>query len=89
LDEEVFFAVKLAKQAAAASGTHMAVYNASNEVAVDAFHEGKIRFTDIVETIQHVLDDYTPVNAELSVETVLETDRWARAHAAKILEAKA
>lgn len=89
LDEEIFFAVKLAKQAAAASGTHMAVYNASNEVAVDAFHEGKIRFTDIVETIQHVLDDYTPVNAELSVETVLETDRWARAHAAKILEAKA
>ncbi|WP_345473397.1 1-deoxy-D-xylulose-5-phosphate reductoisomerase [Glutamicibacter ectropisis] len=89
LDEEVFFAVKLAKQAAASSGTHMAVYNASNEVAVDAFHEGKIRFTDIVETIEHVLDDYTPVNAELSVETVLETDRWARAHAAKILGAKA
>lgn len=89
LDEEVFFAVKLAKQAAAASGTHMAVYNASNEVAVDAFHEGKIRFTDIVETIEHVLDDYTPVNAELSVETVLETDRWARAHAAKILGVKA
>ncbi|MGQ3382004.1 1-deoxy-D-xylulose-5-phosphate reductoisomerase [Glutamicibacter sp. TV12E] len=89
LDEEVFSAVKLAKQAAAASGTHMAVYNASNEVAVDAFHDGKIRFTDIVETIEHVLDDYTPVNAALSVETVLETDRWARAYAAKIVEAKA
>ncbi|MCZ4151477.1 1-deoxy-D-xylulose-5-phosphate reductoisomerase, partial [Escherichia coli] len=52
LDEEVFSAVKLAKQAASSSGTHMAVYNAANEVAVDAFHDGKIRFTGIVETIE-------------------------------------
>jgi len=87
LDQDVFFAVKLAKQAAAASGTHMAVYNAANEVAVDAFHEGKIKFTDIVETIERVLNNYTPVNAQLSVEAVLETDRWARAHATKIVGA--
>ncbi|MER8025717.1 1-deoxy-D-xylulose-5-phosphate reductoisomerase [Glutamicibacter protophormiae] len=85
LDESVFTAVKIAKQAAAASGTHMAVYNAANEVAVDAFHDGKIRFTDIVETIERALDDYTPVNAEPSVEVVLETDKWARAHASRIL----
>lgn len=89
LDEEVFFAVKLAKQAAAASGTHMAVYNAANEVAVEAFHDGKLKFTDIVETIERVLNNYTPVNAELSVDAVLETDRWARAHATKIVGAKA
>ncbi|MFJ2352448.1 1-deoxy-D-xylulose-5-phosphate reductoisomerase [Glutamicibacter sp. NPDC087673] len=89
LDEEVFSAVKLAKQAAASSGTHMAVYNAANEIAVDAFHDGKIRFTDIVETVERALDEYTPMSAALSVETVLETDRWARAHATKIIEAKA
>lgn len=89
LDEEVFFAVKLAKQAAASSGTHMAVYNAANEVAVEAFHDGKLKFTDIVETIERVLNNYTPVNAELSVDAVLETDRWARAHATKIVGAKA
>ena len=89
LDEEVFSAVKLAKHAASSSGTHMAVYNAANEVAVDAFHDGKIRFTGIVETIERALDAYTPVNAKLSVETVLETDRWARAHATKIIEASA
>lgn len=89
LDESVFTAVKLAKQAAAASGTHMAVYNAANEVAVEAFHEGRIRFTDIVETINRVLDAYTPVNAELSAEVVLQTDQWARAHATKLLKEKA
>lgn len=89
LDQDVFRAVKLAKQAAAASGTHMAVFNAANEVAVEAFHEGQIKFTDIVETIERVLDGYTPVNAELSVEVVLETDKWARAHATKELGAKA
>ncbi len=87
LDEEVFKAVKIAKEAAAASGTHMAVYNAANEVAVDAFHDGLIKFTDIVETVERVLDAYTPVNAELCTEVVLETDKWARAHAAKILDA--
>lgn len=87
LDEDVFKAVKIAKQAAAASGTHMAVYNAANEVAVDAFHDGLIKFTDIVETVERVLDAYTPVNAELCTEVVLETDKWARAHAAKILDA--
>ncbi|MNJ04263.1 1-deoxy-D-xylulose 5-phosphate reductoisomerase [compost metagenome] len=56
---------------------------------MDAFHDGKIRFTDIVETVERALDEYTPMSAALSVETVLETDRWARAHATKIIEAKA
>lgn len=86
LDEQVFPAVKLAKQAAAASGTHMAVYNAVNEVAVDAFHEGRIRFTDIVDSIQRALDSYQAPAVELSAELVLETDRWARKHASEFIK---
>jgi 1-deoxy-D-xylulose-5-phosphate reductoisomerase len=45
--------------------------------------------TDIVETIDRVLEAYTPVNAELSAEVVLQTDQWARAHATKLLKEKA
>ena len=86
LDQEVFTAVKLAKQAAAASGTHMAVYNAVNEVAVDAFHEGKIRFTDIVDSIERALDSYQASAETPSVELVLETDSWARAHAEQFIK---
>ena len=86
LDEHVFGAVKLAKQAAAASGTHMAVYNAVNEVAVDAFHEGRICFTDIVDSIQRALDDYTAPSGQPSAEVVLDTDRWARGYATEFIK---
>lgn len=86
LDGEVFTAVKLAKQAASTSGTHMAVYNAVNEVAVDAFHEGRIRFTDIVDSIERALDSYQAPSGELSAELVLETDQWARSYASEFIK---
>ncbi|MHC6175968.1 1-deoxy-D-xylulose-5-phosphate reductoisomerase [Glutamicibacter sp. X7] len=89
LDEEVFGAIRLAKRAAASSPTHMAVYNAANEVAVDAFHDRLIRFSDIVPTIERVLENYTPVAAEPSLELVLDTDRWARTHATQLLKENA
>src|SRR5690606_552900 len=44
LDTEAFPAVELAKQVGRAGGTFPAVFNASNEQAVDAFHEGRIGF---------------------------------------------
>ncbi|MCW4465241.1 1-deoxy-D-xylulose-5-phosphate reductoisomerase [Glutamicibacter sp. MNS18] len=86
LDQQVFGAVELAKQAAAASGTHMAVYNAVNEVAVDAFHDGKIRFTDIVDSIHRALDAYQAPTGELSAGLVLETDQWARSYAGEFIK---
>ena len=77
LDEDVFPAVRLAKEASAASGTGMAVYNAANEEAVHAFHEGRIGFPAIVETIAAVLEQHAP-SGELTVESVLAAERWAR-----------
>jgi 1-deoxy-D-xylulose-5-phosphate reductoisomerase len=73
----VFPAVRLAKEASAASGTGMAVYNAANEEAVHAFHEGRIGFPAIVETIAAVLEQHAP-SGELTVESVLAAERWAR-----------
>ena len=86
LDEEAFGAIRLAKAASAASPTHMAVYNAVNEEAVEAFHAGAIRFTDIVETIEAILQDYTPEAGEPTLQTVLAAETWARKAAAKRLE---
>ena len=77
LDEDVFPAVRLAKEASAASGTGMAVYNAANEEAVHAFHEGRIGFPAIVETIAAVLEQHAPAG-ELTVESVLAAEQWAR-----------
>ncbi|WP_245232180.1 1-deoxy-D-xylulose-5-phosphate reductoisomerase [Micrococcus lylae] len=83
LDEETFPAVAAAKAAAAASPTHMAVFNAANEEAVDAFHDGLISFPAIVDTVRAVVDSYDPaavpgVGEELTVESVLAAEAWAR-----------
>jgi 1-deoxy-D-xylulose-5-phosphate reductoisomerase len=82
LDEEAFPAVALAKQAARASATHMAVYNAANEEAVGAFHASRIGFTDIVDTIHAVVEDYDPAvvlaGQDLSVEALAAAEQWAR-----------
>ncbi|NKX56655.1 1-deoxy-D-xylulose-5-phosphate reductoisomerase [Arthrobacter mobilis] len=77
LDEEVFPAVRLAKEAAAAGGTSMAVYNAANEEAVHAFHAGRISFPAIVDTIAAVVAEHS-APSELTVGAVLSAEAWAR-----------
>ncbi|MGZ4663446.1 MAG: 1-deoxy-D-xylulose-5-phosphate reductoisomerase [Arthrobacter sp.] len=78
LDAAAFPAVGLAKDAARQGNTFPAVFNASNEEAVMAFHAGQIRFTDIVDTIEAVLSEHTG-SSGLTVESVLDAERWARA----------
>lgn len=78
LDVTAFPAVDLAKDAAKQGSTFPAVFNASNEEAVVAFHAGKIRFTDIVDTIEAVLSEHSG-SSLLSVESVLDAEKWARA----------
>ncbi|MGO4805719.1 1-deoxy-D-xylulose-5-phosphate reductoisomerase [Arthrobacter sp. 2MCAF15] len=78
LDGVAFPAVALAKAAARQGSTFPAVFNAANEEAVMAFHAGQIRFTDIVDTIDAVLSEHTG-SSGLTVESVLDAERWARA----------
>ena len=78
LDAAAFPAVDLAKQAASQGSTFPAVFNAANEEAVMAFHSGRIRFTDIVDTIEAVLSEH-PGSSGLTVESVLDAETWARA----------
>ena len=78
LDAVAFPAVALAKAAARQGSTFPAVFNAANEEAVMAFHAGQIRFTDIVDTIDAILSEHTG-SSGLTVESVLDAERWARA----------
>ena len=78
LDTVAFPAVDLAKDAAKQGSTFPAVFNAANEEAVEAFHAGRIRFTDIVDTVESVLSEHSG-SSELTVESVLDAERWARA----------
>ena len=67
----------LAYDALVMGGTAPAALNAADEVAVEMFLEGKIKFTDIYGIISRVLKRFTPVEAD-SIETILEADRLAR-----------
>ncbi|MCU1436614.1 MAG: 1-deoxy-D-xylulose 5-phosphate reductoisomerase [Pseudarthrobacter sp.] len=80
LDSAAFPAVDLAKDAAKQGSTYPAVFNAANEEAVLAFHAGRIRFTDIVDTIDAVLSEH-PGSSELTLESVLDAEGWARTRA--------
>ena len=77
LNESVFKAVKLARQVGSAGLTYPAVYNAANEEAVEAFHQGRIGFNQIVDLIERVVDAHT-ADSELSLEGVLAAEVWAR-----------
>jgi 1-deoxy-D-xylulose-5-phosphate reductoisomerase len=78
LDSEAFPAVNLAKDAARRGSTFPAVFNAANEEAVMAFHAGRIRFPDIVDSVEAVLSEHAG-SSGLTVESVLEAEKWARA----------
>ncbi len=87
LDEQAFPAVRLAREAVAASGTHPAVYNAANEECVAAFLAGRIAFGDVVGTVERVLGRHDGVGGDaLSLDAVLAADAWAREAAREVLD---
>ncbi len=74
---ELYPAYGLGRAAAAVGGTAPAAFNAANEVAVELFLAGKIRFGRIAETIAQVLEAHHAGDAA-SLETVLAADAEAR-----------
>ncbi|MGP9537812.1 1-deoxy-D-xylulose-5-phosphate reductoisomerase [Brachybacterium sp. AOP43-C2-M15] len=89
VDETTFPAISLARAAHREGGGAMAVYNAVNEEAVDAFFEGRIDFLGITALIRAVLEDPERPRAERSggVAALLEVEAWARSAArARIAE---
>ncbi len=85
LDDDAFPAVALARRVGAAGSTYPAVYNAANEECVDAFHDGRIRFTAIVDTVARVVDEHEAPSAALTLSAVLAAEEWARRRARAIL----
>ena len=81
-DTERFPAILLAQRAGDTCGTMPAVFNAANEVAVDAFVNRRINFTQITETVRRVMDAHQVV-PQPTLEKILEADAWARHEAAK------
>jgi 1-deoxy-D-xylulose-5-phosphate reductoisomerase len=87
LDGDAFPAVALAKRVGQAGGTYPAVYNAANEQAVDAFHDSRLPFPGIVETIRSVVDAHEAPHG-LTLPALAEAERWARAEADRVIAAR-
>lgn len=76
-DLERFPALTLARRAGEVGGTLPAVLNAANEVAVEAFLQGRISFPEIAETVRRVMDAHS-VLEHPTLEQILQADAWAR-----------
>jgi 1-deoxy-D-xylulose-5-phosphate reductoisomerase len=91
LNRETFPAVDLARRAGRFARTAPAVFNAANEVCVEAFIAGDLSFLEIVDTVETVVDEHVAdpaaAAAVLSVDGVRSADAWARSRAAELVGA--
>jgi 1-deoxy-D-xylulose-5-phosphate reductoisomerase len=76
-DLEKFPALCLARRAAEVGGSMPAVLNAANEVAVEAFCDGRIRFDQISALVAEVMGAHQPLG-KATLDDILEADQWAR-----------
>ncbi len=83
-DQERFRCLKLSYQAAEVGGSMPAVLNAANEVAVEAFLSQQIRFTQIPEIVEEIMNSHK-VTSGASIDEILQVDSWARHQAKKVV----
>jgi 1-deoxy-D-xylulose-5-phosphate reductoisomerase len=76
-DIDKFPCLKLAAEAGRAGGTCPSVLCAADEVAVDLFLAGTIKFTDIARLVEQALDRHKAITNP-SMEDILTADDWAR-----------
>jgi 1-deoxy-D-xylulose-5-phosphate reductoisomerase len=84
-DMDKFPCLRLAYAACKQGGTLPVVLNAANEVAVDAFLEGRIRFTDIARAVEGTMYG-SEASAVNSLEDIMAADHLARIQAGEEVE---
>ncbi len=77
-DTVAFPLLELASSAISLGGAMPCVVNAADEVAVEAFLEGKIGFTDIYDTVIYTFDNMERVASYTALADIIEADREAR-----------
>ena len=84
-DEKRFPALRLARESGEAGGTLPGVFNAANEVAVEAFLEEKISFPRIWEMVEKVMAAHAN-EKKPDLAAIIAADQWARAQAKTALQ---
>ncbi|GMO65220.1 MAG: 1-deoxy-D-xylulose-5-phosphate reductoisomerase [Endomicrobiia bacterium] len=84
-DFNKFPCLKLSYYAAKKGFTMPSAMNAANEVAVEAFLNEEIKFTDIAEIVEKTMYAHT-ISKSLSLDSFIEADFWARHYARKLID---
>ena len=79
-DTEVFKCIKLAYESSKVGGTYPVTLNGANETLVELFLKKKIKFTDIQNILERILEAHSPAY-NLDLEGIMEADRKARTEA--------
>ena len=89
VNHEVFPAVALAKLAGSKAGTAPAVMNGANEVAVDAFLSGNLRYSQIIPTVSQIVESHLASgfvsDEHLTIEEVTKAAHWAQNACAQLI----
>ena len=84
-DLETFRCLTLASQAGRAGGTAPAFLSAANEVAVEAFLAGLLKWPDIAAVVESSMQAYEATDGTLTSREIIEADRVGRETARKVL----
>jgi 1-deoxy-D-xylulose-5-phosphate reductoisomerase len=77
LDPAQFPALALAREAGKSGRTYPTILSAADEVAVEAFLTGRIRFLDIASVVESALAAHSPAPVT-ELDVIAEADAWAR-----------
>lgn len=83
-DNDKFPSLNLARQALKSGNSAPAIFNASNELAVEAFLSGKVKFTDIFHIVEETLNISEQLSVD-SIEAIIEADNIGRTIAKNLI----
>jgi len=84
-DTQKFPCLRLAFEAVQTGGTLPAVMNAANEIAVAAFLDGRLRFTDIAAVVSRTMSAHV-IDSTPDLAAILAADQWARLKSQSMVE---
>ena len=76
-DMDKFPALRLGYEVVEKGGTMGATFNAANEVSVQEFLDNKIKFTDIANTVEHVMNEHNFIS-DPTLQDIMDADEYAR-----------
>lgn len=87
-DEKRWPALRLAREVMDRRGLAGAVFNAAKEVALDGFIDGHLRFPQMAEVVDQVLNSLDPshIDAQMTLDNVMVADHMARQAAKRVIE---